>query len=140
MSDLPVRFRVPRHALAAWSRVRTRLYETLDAERLPGDDGPITDARIAAEMIGICEVAMGVGTGVILDPMLHPAYEAPPRDLPDLPSTIRDLQFRIVKLEKEAFWRDLEENPPKYGAPILPSPDWLEEARKRFPDLYGAED
>ena len=78
MNDLPDRIRVPRHALAAWSRVRARLHESLDDRRLPGDVGPITDARIAAEMIGLCEVALGVGPGSILDPMLHPVYEAPP--------------------------------------------------------------
>ena len=127
-----------RHALAAWARVRTRLYESLDGHRLPGDDGPITEARIAAEMIGLCEVALGIGHGVVLDPMLHPAYEAPPRELPDSPSIIRDLQFRIGRLEKAAFWRNLEENPPAAGcAPILPSLDWLAEARERFPHIYG---
>ena len=84
-------------------------------------------------MIEVCEAALGG----ILDPQRDPIYEAPPRDLPDLPSIIRDLQLRVEKIEKAAFWRTLEENPPKDGAPILPSHDWLEEARQRFHDLYG---
>ena len=80
MTDLPDRIRVPRHALAAWSRVRDRLHEKIDFRRLPGDEGPITDARIAAEMIAFCEMAFGLGPGIILDPALHPVYEAPPPD------------------------------------------------------------
>ena len=80
MTDLPDRIRIPRHALAAWSRVRDRLHENIDFRRLPGDEGPITDARIAAEMIAVCEMAFGLGPAIILDLALHPVYEAPPPD------------------------------------------------------------
>ena len=80
MTDLPDRIRIPRHALAAWSRVRDRLHESIDGRRLPGDEGPITDARMAAEMIALCEAALGLGPGIILDPMQHPVYEVPPPD------------------------------------------------------------
>ena len=92
-------------------------------------------------MIGLCEAALGIGgQGLILDPALHPVYEAPPEDPPEMPEFIHDLQARIDRLERAAFWRNLEENPPKDGrVPILPSFEWLEEARERFPDLYGPE-
>ena len=140
MTDLPDRIRIPRHALAAWSRVRDRLHESIDGRRLPGDEGPITDARIAAEMIALCEAALGLGSGIILDPMQHPVYEVPPQDPADVPTIINDLKARIDRLERAAFWRNLEENPPKDGGvPILPSLEWVEEARERFPDLYGPE-
>ena len=64
---LPDRIRIPRHALAGWSRVRARLHKNIDAHRLQGDEGVITDARIAAEMIGLCEAALGIGSGIIAE-------------------------------------------------------------------------
>ena len=140
MTSVPDRIRIPRHALAAWARVRTKLRDDLEQHRIPGDEGPITDARIAASMIALCESVLKVGPGIILDPELHGFYEAPPEDPPDMPEFIHDLQVRIDKLERAAFWRRLEDSPPKDGTvPILPSFEWLEEAAEKFPHLYGPE-
>ena len=78
MTNIPDRIRIPRYAISAWGRVRDKIHNDLDTHRLPGDEGPITDARIAAAMIALCESALKVGPGVITDPELHPIYEAPP--------------------------------------------------------------
>ena len=138
MTDLPDRIRIPRESLASWARVRARLRADLEAAPdLPHGRTVVTDALIAASMIALCEAALGLGPGII--GREGAPYEAPPRDPADEPTIINDLQARIERLERAAFWRNLEENPPKDGVPILPSPEWLEEAREKFPDLYGPE-
>ena len=55
MTDLPDRIRIPATRSRRGLASRDRLHENIDGRRLPGDEGPITDARIAAEMIALCE-------------------------------------------------------------------------------------
>ena len=135
----PARIRVRRETLAAWSRVYTHIRQALaDAD---GDHrtygGEPSDGEVFHHMVAITHQAVGLGETVPF--VAGGPYEAPPRDPADEPTIINDLQARIERLERAAFWRNLEENPPKDGVPILPSPEWLEEAREKFPDLYGPE-
>ena len=154
MKNIPDRIRVPRHAISAWGRVRDKLRADLEENRLPGDEGPITDARIAAAMIALCEAVLKVGPGIITDPALHPVYEAPPDGFKPSEADTAERLARIEKAlgldtpdtepeplspeEREAFWRRLEENPPPPGrVPILPEFDMVDEAKRRFPHIYG---
>ena len=93
---LPDRIRIPRHALAGWSRVRARLHKNIDAHRLQGDEGVITDARIAAEMIGLCEAALGIGSGIIAEEGA-PVYEADDRlDLARAMTNVTNVDLALV--------------------------------------------
>ena len=128
--------RIPRYLAADWQRLR----DHVAAQRAAlGDPQPVNDATVLAVAVAVAGVAMKVPgcTGIVTEEGMP--YEAPPEDPPEMPEFIHDLQARIERLERAAFWRNLEENPPKDGVPILPSPEWLEEARERFPDLYGPE-
>ena len=144
MTRIPQHVRIPRYALAAWARVHEKLRAELETSRLPGEEGPITEARITAAMIELCERALGVGSGVIFDPRTSGMYEAPPPDTesPDEPrDEMIDLKARIERLEREEFWRKLEKDPPPPGqVPILPDPSYVEEAKRRFPAIYGRHD
>ena len=81
MTDLPDRIRIPRESLASWARVRARLRADLEAAPdLPHGRTVVTDALIAARMIALCEAALGLGPGIILDSMQPPFYEVPPQD------------------------------------------------------------
>ena len=72
-----------------------------------GDEGVITDARIAAEMIGLCEAALGIGSGIIAEEGA-PVYEADDRlDLARAMTNVTNVDLARALAE----WRDLRKSP-----------------------------
>ena len=116
MTSVPDRIRVPRYSLAAWARVRDKIRADLEAARLPGEEGPITDARIAAAMIALCETALGVGPGLMVEE--GAPYEAPPVEMRRGPITPEKLLDAMTVALNAAQRCDdlLRENFPDYYA------------------------
>ena len=117
--------RIPARARPAWARLVAKMRGDLGQE--------IPESECFSLLLSEWDIRTG-GPGVLPDDA--PFYEVMPEPL-DLPDRIGELNTRIDRLERDAFWRKLEENPPEDGfVPILPSPEWLEEARERFPEIY----
>ena len=132
--DAPRQVRIPPYAHGQWMRVRARLLQMM---RQRDEPGAITESKVMAEMIGLADAALG-GHGIVMQE--GAPYEVAPPIQSDMSTIVQNLEARIDRLERDAFWQELEENPPEKGrAPILPKPGWLEEAGKRFPHIYGAE-
>ena len=120
MSDV---IRIPARCRPPWRRLVDKM--CADFER------DIPESECFALLVDEWDRRHG-GAGVIPDDA--PFYEVLPRPGP----TMDDLHARIDRLERIAFWRNLEDNPPPAGSvPILPSFEWLEEAAEKFPHLYG---
>lgn len=146
---LPDRIRVGRAQAAAWGRVRQRLRKLLaeaDPDGYPDGSGAVPDTHIFGAMLDICQTALKIEA--LPTPFLSnaPVYEAPPPNFRgettkgalDLPAIIADLNTRIDRLERRLFWQQLKENPPSPGIqPIIPKPEWADETRLRFPEIYG---
>ena len=127
--------RIPNHLIAPWGAMTTAIQDVIAEERkIPPD--AVSNADILERLLDFAAAGMGVG-----------ALSAPLTTVRDMQAALDDLRYRLVALEanmldpphiREKFWRGLEENPPQPGfAPILPGLEYVEEAEKRFPEIYG---
>ena len=92
-----------------------------------------SNQNILAAILEMVDMELNPDTAFpCMDPN-NPAVQLPPEDY----ERARDM-MALSPEEQEAFWRRLHLKPPAPGsAPVLPSPDMLEEAKRRFPDIYG---
>ena len=121
--DTDVRVMIPRRAEAAWRRVSATL-----AGKLAEVGAEPTNANIMAAALGL------------LDQVLHPDRGAPFGLSPGAPYEVPETTRREPHPpeQREKFWQNLEQNPPPPDfAPILPGPEYGEEAKTRFPHIYG---
>ena len=118
-----IRLMIPRRCQAAWGRIATTI-----APKLAEVGIEPSNQNILAAVMEMVDGQLHPDRAVpCMDPNA-PFYEAPdtkPR-APHPPE------------QREKFWRNLEQNPPPPGEqPILPGPEYDEEAKTRFPHIYG---
>ena len=132
--DAPRQVRIRLMRTGNGMRVRARLLQMM---RQADEPGAITESKVMAEMIACADAAVG-GHGMVMQE--GAPYEVAPPIQSDMSTIVRNFEARIDRLERDAFWQKSRgKSPEKGSAPVLPKPEWVEEAVKRFPHIYGAE-
>jgi hypothetical protein len=131
---------------APWGRVYAKLRHHMEGvdERYRTYGGEISDADFFHQMVSITAKAIGLGK---TSPFDTPFYEAAQNSVSmserkdaEFWEAIDELKARVRMLAREEFFRNLKEMPPPKGQrPNLPRPDFLDEAKRRFPEIYGSE-